>query len=130
MRETRRRVPESATATARRLRRESTPPERVLWGLLRGRRLDGLKFRRQVPVAGYVVDFLCREASLVVELDGVSHIGTGAADDRRTEALNRHGLRVVRVTNHDVAADPDAVASYILAEARRAAARPSPQPSP
>ena len=112
------------------MRHESSPPERVLWSMLRGRRLDGLKFRRQVPIAGYFVDFVCNEAQLVVELDGESHIGTGEEDDRRTAEIERQGLRVIRVTNHDLASDPDAVANYILSEAQQPAARPSPQPSP
>jgi very-short-patch-repair endonuclease len=66
---------DEALARARRLRIGMNEPERVLWMLLRDRRLGGAKFRRQAPVAGYVADFVCLDARLVVELDGAQHAG-------------------------------------------------------
>ena len=102
------------TQRARRLRREATVPERMLWGLLRNRRLLGLKFRRQVPIGPYVVDYLCEQEKLVVELDGMSHMGRQAEDDRRSAYLSDQGLRVARVTNDQVLADLEAVAVDIL----------------
>jgi very-short-patch-repair endonuclease len=93
--------------------------------MLRNRRLDGLKFRRQQSIKPYFVDFYCDEAFLIVELDGMSHMGTGEKDDRRTNAIERDGYRVIRITNDDVLEFPDAVADYILRQARR----PSPSPS-
>jgi very-short-patch-repair endonuclease len=61
------------TDRSRTLRRKATPPEQLLWSILRDRRLAGLKFRRQEPIGPYVVDFSCREIKLIVELDGMSH---------------------------------------------------------
>src|SRR5262249_43802960 len=68
---------------ARQLRRASTVPERIIWGLLRDRRFKGHKFRRQHPVGPYVVDYYCASARLVVELDGRSHDDRGTADIER-----------------------------------------------
>ena len=62
-----------ATTTARTLRKQATDAERLLWRRLRNRQLGGRKFRRQAPVGRYVVDFLCQEEFLVVELDGGQH---------------------------------------------------------
>jgi len=110
---------EKMTDRARALRRDSPTPERLLWGRLRGRRLLGLKFRRQHAVAPYVIDFYCHEARLAVELDGMTHMGTGDRDDARTEALQRQGIDVIRVTNDEVIADIDVVLQYIAREAQR-----------
>jgi len=122
------------TARARRLRRQATVPERLLWGVLRGRRLGGLKFRRQAPVGPYVADFLCEAAKLVVEVDGESHGGRVAADAARTAHLASRGLTVVRVSNDDVLANLDEVAAYLLRVARELIdareGEPSPRPSP
>jgi very-short-patch-repair endonuclease len=101
---------------AREMRRQPTDAERMMWGLLRDRRLDGFKFRRQTPVHGYVVDFYCEAASLVVELDGDQH-GEGEAveyDRRRSERLGELRIRVMRFANHEVLAHPQAVAATIL----------------
>jgi len=97
------------TRRTRRLRREMTYPERKLWGLLRGRRLAGLKFRRQCPIGEYIVDFYCESAGLVVELDGESHATQGDDDLDRQSALERQGFRILRVSNDDVLQDPEAV---------------------
>jgi len=72
---------------ARLLRRDSTIPERILWKLLRDRRLSGAKFRRQHPVGPYVVDFYCPSHGLVVELDGRSHDDHGLQDQERERYL-------------------------------------------
>lgn len=69
----------SRAERARRLRREQTRPEAILWALVRGRRLAGFKFRRQVPIDRYVADFVCAEARVIVELDGGFH------DDEQTQ---------------------------------------------
>jgi very-short-patch-repair endonuclease len=101
---------------AREMRRQPTDAERVMWGLLRDRRLGGFKFRRQTPVSGYVVDFYCEAASLVVELDGDQHGEPGAVeyDGRRTERLGELRIRVMRFANGDVLAHREAVAATIL----------------
>jgi len=101
---------------ARQLRRAATPPEQILWSVLRGRRLGGLKFRRQDPIGPFVVDFCCRDQKLVVELDGMSHEDKAEYDRRRTQWLEQQGYRVIRVTNADVN-DLDAVARLIAREA-------------
>jgi len=107
---------------ARRLRRESTDAERLLWFHLRDRRL-GPKFRRQHPLGPYVVDFLSVEAALIVELDGSQHHADVDAD--RTHFLERRGYRVLRFWNHDALVRTEAVLEVILASVR-----PHPNPSP
>jgi len=102
---------------ARQLRRRSTPPERILWSVLRGRRLGGLKFRRQESIGPYVVDFCCRELRLIVELDGMSHDEKLVRDEVRERWLHEQGYRVFRVTNCDVNEDLEAVARGIACEA-------------
>ena len=102
---------------ARTLRRRSTPPEQILWSVLRGRRLVGLKFRRQEAIGPYVVDFCCRRLNLIVELDGMSHEEKGDRDERRDQWLKEQGYRVFRVTNWDVNEDLEAVARAIAREA-------------
>ncbi|HEU4651311.1 MAG TPA: endonuclease domain-containing protein, partial [Croceibacterium sp.] len=84
---------------ARTLRRNATDAETKLWQFLRGRRLDGLKFRRQATVGYAVVDFLCAEKRLVVELDGGQQ--TAERDAVRTARLTALGYRVIRFWNHD-----------------------------
>jgi very-short-patch-repair endonuclease len=86
--------------------------------MLRNRRLGGLKFRRQVPFGHYVVDFYCAEHQLVVELDGQSHDGRRQHDERRTAFLESQQLRVFRVTNHDLATNPQGVGRFILSQAQ------------
>nr|WP_205481366.1 DUF559 domain-containing protein [Sphingomonas arenae] len=88
------------TPVARKLRRNSTDAEQRLWHHLRGRRLEGVKFVRQLPIGAYIADFAAREAHLIIELDGGQHdLVTDAA---RTQALENFGYRVIRFWNHDV----------------------------
>ena len=100
---------------ARALRKNSTEAERCLWSRLRGRRLDGVKFRRQQVLGPYVVDFLCLEPKVVIEVDGGQHAEQVPNDLRRTEYLKVLGYRVIRFWNHDVLGDPDAVLESIRA---------------
>ena len=102
---------------ARTLRRRQTEEEQKLWARLRDRRLNGLKFRRQAPCGPYVADFLCEEASLVVELDGSQHgeALNREADVTRTIALNRLGYEVLRFWNVDVKTNLDGVLDLIVA---------------
>ena len=89
------------TNRARVLRSAATNAEERLWHRLRDRRLGGFKFVRQAPIAGYYVDFLCREARLVVEIDGSQHADN--ADDRKRDTkLVALGYRVLRVWNNDI----------------------------
>ena len=89
---------------ARELRRDMTPQERKLWRHLRGKQLYGLRFRKQHPIAPFVVDFFCHEPKLVVEIDGPSHYEPGQQgyDRARTERLSQRGMRVIRFTNRDI----------------------------
>jgi very-short-patch-repair endonuclease len=107
-----------AIGAARRLRRDATMPERLLWGMLRGDRLDGIKFRRKHPHGPYVADFYCHSARLVVELDGTPHDDRADVDQRRDDDMKAIGLRVMRFLNDDVLLDIEAVAEAILRAAR------------
>jgi very-short-patch-repair endonuclease len=103
------------TENARRLRRNATIPERMLWNRLRGGRLAGLKFRRQQPIAPFIVDFYCHEVGLAVEVDGRSHDERGKEDARREAFLReRQRLQVLRVGNDDVLKETEAVLIAIL----------------
>lgn len=99
---------------ARALRRNATGAEQKLWLLLRGRRLNGWKFRRQVPIECFVADFACVEGKLIVELDGSQHAESEQADTHRTLMLEREGWRVVRFWNRDVMFDEEGVLATIL----------------
>jgi very-short-patch-repair endonuclease len=102
-------------ARARQLRRNATFPERVLWGLLRDRRLSGVIFRRQHAVGPYIVDFYSQSHRLVVELDGRSHDDHGLDDRQRQDYLETvAGLKLFRVGNDDVLHDRESVVLGIL----------------
>jgi very-short-patch-repair endonuclease len=96
---------------AKRMRREPTEAENRLWGGLRGSRLSGLKFHRQVPIGPYIVDFLNREFKTVIEVDGDTHGGDDALlrDEQRTNYLKAQGLQVYRVTNYEIFRNVDDV---------------------
>lgn len=104
------------TERARELRREQTRAEEILWRALRGRRLAGLKFRRQHPFGRFVLDFYCAEHPLAVEVDGSVHARPTqiAHDAARTRYLRERGLRVVRFNNDEIEANLDAVLRQIL----------------
>jgi very-short-patch-repair endonuclease len=101
---------------ARALRKQMTRAEEVLWAQLRGSRFHGAKFRRQVPLDRYVVDFYCHASKLVVELDGRQHEWFAEYDAGRTEVFERIGVRVVRFTNTEVTDHLDSVLTKIRAE--------------
>lgn len=102
------------TLRARELRREQTPEEQMLWQAVRNNAL-GVKFRRQWPVAGYIVDFVCFEAKLMVELDGSQHAEERARayDAARTEVLEAGGFRVLRFWNNEVRTNLESVVQSI-----------------
>ena len=106
--------PHNLTARARELRRRSTDAERLLWTRLRNRGLRGVKFRRQAQVGHHVVDSLCMEHGLIVEVDGGHHADQQADDDYRTLELESRGYQVVRFWNNDVLQRPDSVLEAIL----------------
>jgi very-short-patch-repair endonuclease len=110
------------TDRARLLRRNLTDAERTLWQSLRNRRRGDRKFRRQVPIGRYIVDFLCEECRLILEIDGGQHAQSQGYDDARTRYLNTCGYHVLRFWNTDVLENLEGVLTVILAET----ARPSP----
>ena len=116
------------TRWARRLRKESTFAERRLWRQLRARSLSGFKFVRQEPIGPYIVDFVCREKRLVIEVDGGQH-----ADNKRDAARDRwladHRYRILRFWNNEVLGNTEGVLETILS-ALSAERPPHPNPLP
>lgn len=106
--------PETARGNARKLRRDGTDPEAIIWSFVRNRQLNGFKFRRQVPIGPYIVDFVCQERRLVVELDGWQH-ADDLRDVERDMFLQGVGYRVLRFWNQEVFADRSAVLEHIVA---------------
>ena len=119
---------------ARKLRRETTPAERLLWSALRNSSFAGLKFRRQHPVGFYVADFCCMQENLIIELDGDSHDFSEQKDKDRTAALNEEGYRVIRFSNADVLDNLEGVLKMIAQtlniDWNTAFRRSSPHPNP
>jgi very-short-patch-repair endonuclease len=110
----------SQTDFARKLRREPSKAESMLWQALRNRQVEGYKFVRQEPLGPYVVDFLCRSEKLIIEIDGATH---GEADEiakdaARTNRLVANGYRVIRFQNADVYEGMDWVIERIVRELR------------
>ncbi|THV21647.1 endonuclease domain-containing protein [Peteryoungia ipomoeae] len=102
------------TSKARSLRTNDTEAEYRLWGDIRNRQLNGYKFSRQIPIGVYIVDFVCREQRLVIELDGSQH-AERERDLVRTEWLNQQGYSVLRFWNAEVLQERSAVLDTILA---------------
>jgi len=95
------------TERAREFRVHQTAAERIAWRLLRNRRCLGLKFRRQWPLDGFIVDFYCYELELAIELDGPPHDDPARAllDRYRGAVLQNHGIRVIRIKNAELSAE-------------------------
>ncbi len=123
-------TPEYKQELVRALRRQPTPAEARLWEMVRGRKLAGLKFRRQHPVGRYIADFCCQEARLIVELDGTSH---DAAERRETDAerdayLRARGYTVLRFRNEAIFTNTRATLQQIARVAEANQSTPSPSP--
>ena len=102
---------------ARHLRRQATNAEKLAWEMLRARRCNGLKFKRQEPLGDFIVDFYCPQLKLVIELDGAIHAEPDQAekDESRTTALQALGLTVIRVRNSDVSATTfDRIVTHLI----------------
>ena len=112
-------VPPKNRANARKMRKALTDAELKLWNELRAHRLMGLSFRRQMPIAGYIVDFACASKKLIVEVDGSQHGGAeNASHDRvRTAKLEALGWTILRFWNDDVLRDIDNVCQHIVLSA-------------
>ena len=102
-----------ATSLTRRLRRDSSDAERLLWRKLRHRQLDGHKFRRQHLIGPFIVDFVCLESRLVVEVDGGQHASAASGDAERTVWLESEGYRVLRFWNNEVLESTEGVLTRI-----------------
>jgi very-short-patch-repair endonuclease len=94
---------------ARGMRREMTPQEAILWGHLRGGRTEGFKFRRQMWLCGFVADFACPGARLIVEADGSQHADNPEYDAARSAAFEREGWRTIRFWNNEITRDLEGV---------------------
>lgn len=96
------------------MRRLPTDAEAKLWSRLRAGRMNGWKFRRQVSIQRYIVDFVCPSARLVIEVDGSQHADNTQYDDTRTKFLQSEGYRVLRFWNNEVLMATDVVCEQIL----------------
>jgi very-short-patch-repair endonuclease len=110
-------VSSQSRSKARELRKKTTDAERVLWSELRDHRLNGIGFRRQVPIKNYIADFACHAAKLVVELDGGPHFSdpSGRADAARSAVIEARGFRVLRFGHDDVMSNRAGVLETIAA---------------
>lgn len=107
-------VSKDKIAMAKALRSKMTPAETILWQNLRGNRLGGWHFRRQQILYGFIVDFYCHAASLVVEVDGEIHKSQRLADQERDAALAEKGFTILRFSNHEVETALPSVLDKIL----------------
>ncbi len=98
---------------ARDLRKKMTESERALWSLLRRKQIEGYRFRKQVPVGKYIVDFACLEARLIIEVDGGQH-DESASDVERDAWLKAQNFRVLRFWNNDVLKNPEGVMQIVV----------------
>ena len=120
---------------AKKLRKNMTDAERLLWRYLRDRQLDGYKFRRQRPIGPYIADFVCLEKKLVVEVDGGQHAGQVELDTKRSGYFKEKGYRVLCFWNNEVLQETESVLTVILSSLDRNVtslplSSPSPWPSP
>jgi very-short-patch-repair endonuclease len=115
---------------ARELRSRMTNAEQRLWNAVRNRKLHGFKFRRQFPLGRYVVDFVCLDRSLVIEVDGGQHSEQTRHKRERTEWLERHGWRILRFWNNEVQENFAGVLETILVALGEVGASPHPDPLP
>ena len=108
-------IPPKIRANARQMRKALTDAELKLWNELRAHRLMGLSFRRQMPIAGYIVDFACPSHRLIVEVDGSQHGASEAVsyDQKRTIRLQQDGWTVLRFWNDDILKDIHSVCRHI-----------------
>ena len=99
---------------AKKLRKHNTDVESLLWYFLRNRNLNGYKFKRQVIITPYIVDFICQHKNLIIEIDGSQHFDNKDYDDARTEFLKSKGYRVIRFWNNEILENIENVLTKIL----------------
>ena len=107
-------ISESMKERSQELRRNMTDAENRMWYYLRNRRLSGYKFVREHVIGNYIVDFVCRERKLIIEIDGGQHMDAMEYDAKRTKYLESHGYRVLRVWNDEVFKNLQVVMDKIL----------------
>ena len=112
---------------ARELRKRLTDAEKTLWNHLRLKQLENLKLRRQQPVDKYIVDFICFEKRLVIEVDGGQHLVEKSKDKQRDQYLRKHGFEILRFWNHEVLMNIEGVLEVIR---RSCLEHPPPNPLP
>ena len=98
---------------ARKLRKNSTFTEIMLWNYLKGKQMKGFDFDRQRPIDNYIVDFYCKDLQLAIEVDGESHYGNLKADKRRERRLNKLGVNVLRFDDMEIVYELDEVLKKI-----------------
>ena len=123
-------VPRARVQHARSLRSQQTDAEARLWYHLRAHRLLNLKFKRQHPVGPYVVDFVCLQHGIAIELDGGQHAQTQEYDAQRSAYLEAQGFRVLRFWNDEVLTNTEAVLEQIRRYCSGETSSLSPNPSP
>jgi very-short-patch-repair endonuclease len=107
-------VKNRTTIPAKDLRKRSTDAERNLWNKLRAKQIQGLKFRRQEPIGRYIVDFVCYERQVIIEVDGGQHAAAIAEDSARDTWLSSQGFKVMRFWDHEVLTNIQGVLGSIL----------------
>ncbi len=107
------------TRFARKLRVDQTDAEKKLWRSIRANQIFGAKFKRQVPVPPYIVDFICDVENLIIEVDGSQHFDNVEDDEKRTQFLQRRGYEVIRFNNIEVLTNLDGVLEVIGRKIRR-----------
>ena len=106
-------MPSNLTKTAKRLRKNATRVENILWNQLRAKQIEGLKFRRQQPIVEFIVDFVCFEKKLIIELDGGQHSQARKEDRERDKRLSEMGYTVFRFWNNEVLENLEGVLDVI-----------------
>jgi very-short-patch-repair endonuclease len=124
---TKKHPPGNALARARALRHDMTEAEIKLWAILR--EIDGFKFRRQVPIGPYIVDFVCHNVKLIIEADGGQHDPEAEQEIARTELLEAEGYRVLRFWNNEVLVNLEGVHATISGALGDISPSPNPPPS-
>ena len=108
---------------ARALRQKSTDAEGILWKHLRAKRFKDMKFRRQEPIGEYIVDFVCYDKRIVIEVDGGHHLSNKAKDYQRDKWFRNQGFTVLRFWNHEVLTRTEAVLTAIMMNCIKGASR-------
>jgi very-short-patch-repair endonuclease len=112
----------------RELRTKMSDAEQAMWHFLRGRQISGLKFRRQHPFADYILDFVCLEIKLVIEVDGSQHELQAKYDENRTQELQSAGFSVLRFWNNEVLVEKESVKEKIWLAVQELQPHPHPNP--